>query len=131
MNVRHGRFRRSSRPKPAIAASAETRLLTVGEKLSEISYHFGDEGSLGILYVDASPLLEIEKQFGGAAHLPGAERTRKRRRRRVARGATRDQRSDSILGRRGAMKSPIFLFRGAEEVEFYKRELPSLSRDVE
>ena len=32
------------------------RLLSVGEKLSEISYHFDQEGSLGILYVDASPM---------------------------------------------------------------------------
>ena len=109
-----------SEPTPA------TRLLTVGEKLSEISYHFGDEGSLGILYVDASPLAEIEKQFGGEAHLRAQNALGS-----VVFELLEEQLgiSDLILfGETGRDEIAIFLFRGADEGEFYKRELPSLSR---
>ena len=102
------------------------RLLSVGEKLSEISYHFDQEGSLGILYVDASPMAEIEQQFGGEAH----------RKAQYALGNVVVELleehlgiSDLILsGETGRNEIAIFLFRGADEVEFYKRELPALSR---
>jgi len=102
------------------------QLLTVGEKLSEISDHFGQDGSLGILYIDASPMSEIEQQFGGEAY----------RQAQNALGSVVVELleehlgiSDLILsGETGRDEIAIFLFRGADEVQFYKRELPALSR---
>ena len=102
------------------------RLLTIGEKLSEISYHFSEEGSLGILYIDASPMIEIEQHFGGEA-LSRAQ---------IALGNVvvdllEDHLgiSDLILsGETGREEVAIFLFRGANEAQFYKRELPALAR---
>jgi EAL domain-containing protein (putative c-di-GMP-specific phosphodiesterase class I) len=104
------------------------RLPGFGRALSRIADHFAREGALGILLIDASGLSGIERAYGvGALH-----RTMDDLATLVARvigdGIGID---DMILaGETGRSEILVLLFREADEIDFYKRELPSLSRNL-
>jgi EAL domain-containing protein (putative c-di-GMP-specific phosphodiesterase class I) len=110
------------------STSPGRRLSGFGEALSQIGGRFTREGALGILLIDASGLSGIERAYGvDALHRSmddlGA----------LVGGAIGDGIGidDMILaGETGRSEILVLLFREADEIDFYKRELPSLRRKL-
>jgi EAL domain-containing protein (putative c-di-GMP-specific phosphodiesterase class I) len=100
----------------------------LGEALARISSHFTIEGALGVLCVDASRLGVIERQYGDEAY-----------RRSIGDLAALIHEligdhlsiNDLVLsGETGRNEILVLLFREANEIDFYKRELPELRRQL-
>jgi len=98
---------------------------SLGALLPRIVQQFDDEGALGVLLVDASPLAEIERQYGARAY-------------RQAFGAlaalVEELIGDQLLvtdlvvaGESGRDELAVLLFREPAELDFYKRELDEIT----
>jgi EAL domain-containing protein (putative c-di-GMP-specific phosphodiesterase class I) len=108
------------------ANSARRRGL--GEDLARLAECFEDEGALGIVLVDASGLAPIEPQYGGGAlhHALGNLGDMVQ-----AMVADRLSLNDAVVvGEVGRDEIAVFLFRGMDEVDFFKRDLDHIRRDV-
>jgi hypothetical protein len=100
------------------------KLPSFGEALSRITAHFTLEGALGLLLIDAADFSEIERSYGAEAH------------QRSMHGlgalvveliADRIGINDLVVaGETGRNEILVLVFREANEVDFYKRELPEL-----
>lgn len=97
---------------------------TLGATLERVACQFREEGALAVLLIDATPLAEIERQYGADAY----------RRSLGALAALTEQ----VIGERllvtdllvsgdvGREELAILLFRDPDDVEFYKTELESI-----
>jgi EAL domain-containing protein (putative c-di-GMP-specific phosphodiesterase class I) len=102
------------------------RLPGIGEFLSRIAEQFTRDGALGLIVVDASALSAIEERYGCEAH----------RRAQGALGTLVSELvgerlgvSDLILsGEMGRNEIVVLLFREIGEGDFYRNEIPDLSR---
>ena len=102
------------------------RLPSLGEVLGKLAFRFHTEGALGVLFVDASSLADLERNFGADAHQNSLSNL----------GAVVHEILDDrlgisdtvILGETGRSEVAVFLFRGATEAGFSSRELPLLAR---
>ena len=107
---------------------AEAVLVSIGESLARIAAQFDAEGALGILAVDASDLAKIEHIFGGEPHARAIGDLA------ALVGELIGNRlgiNDLILtGETGRNEVLVLVFRESNEIDFYKRELPELRRDL-
>ena len=108
------------------ANSARRRGL--GEDLGRLSECFEDQGALGVVLVDASGLAPIEPQYGGEAlhHAMGNLGD-------MIQGMVGDRLSVNdavVMGEIGRDEIAVFLFRSTDEVDFFKRDLDRIRRDV-
>src|SRR5512145_1613152 len=114
---------------PHRAASASSgRRSTLGEELRRISEAFDEEGALGVVLVDASGLAPIEPLYGGAA-LHRAMGTLGD----MIHGLVAERLAVSdtvVVGEIGRDEIAVFLLRGRDEVDFFKRDLDAIRRDV-
>jgi EAL domain-containing protein (putative c-di-GMP-specific phosphodiesterase class I) len=101
---------------------------TLGERLPRIAQQFREDGALGVLLVDATPLKDIEVRYGAPAY-------------RVALSALAalvdeliGQKLDVtdliVAGESGREELAVLLFRDPGEVEFYKRELEAMAQSL-
>jgi EAL domain-containing protein (putative c-di-GMP-specific phosphodiesterase class I) len=100
------------------------KLPSFGEALSRITAHFTLEGALGLLLIDAGGFAEIERAYGADAHQRAMSGLGS-----LVGGLIghRLGLNDLVLaGETGRNEVLILIFREADEVEFYKRELPDL-----
>jgi EAL domain-containing protein (putative c-di-GMP-specific phosphodiesterase class I) len=110
------------------ASAAPARRPSLGEDLQRIAGCFADDGALAVVLVDASGLAPIEPQYGGAALRHALDNLGD-----MIQGMVGDRLSvdDAVLvGEIGRDEIAVFLFRGADEVEFFKRDLERICRDV-
>jgi EAL domain-containing protein (putative c-di-GMP-specific phosphodiesterase class I) len=98
---------------------------SLGALLPRVVQQFDDEGALGVLLVDASPLAEIERQYGARAY---------RQTFAALAALVTELIGDQLLvtdllvaGESGREELAVLLFREPAEVEFYKRELGELA----
>src|SRR2546426_7277269 len=108
------------------ANSARRRGL--GEDLPRLAECFEDQGALGVVLVDASGLAPIEPQYGGEAlhHAMGNLGDMIQ-----AMVADRVSVNDAVVvGEIGRDEIAVFLFRSTDEVDFFKRDLDRIRRDV-
>jgi EAL domain-containing protein (putative c-di-GMP-specific phosphodiesterase class I) len=112
----------------ADVGSQRGRLPALGEALSRITAHFTLEGTLGVVLIDASRLSVIERQYGGDAHRCAVEDLG---------GLVYELIGDRlgindlvVRGEAGRNEILVLVFREANEIEFYKRELPQLRRTL-
>jgi EAL domain-containing protein (putative c-di-GMP-specific phosphodiesterase class I) len=107
-----------------VPPAAEAALSTIGESLPEVVRRFATHGALGVIAVDASVFLDIEREFGGAARLGAMLSLRA-----VVEQSIGDRLGigDLILsGEIGRNEVLILLFREIKEKDFYNREIPDL-----
>jgi EAL domain-containing protein (putative c-di-GMP-specific phosphodiesterase class I) len=109
------------RPPQRREPEAGTRLRDLGGDLPRIAECFEEEGALALLLVDASGLAPIEPQYGGAAlrHAMGNLGD-------LIEELVGDRLSVSdavVAGEVGREEIAVFLFRGADEADFFKRDL--------
>lgn len=98
---------------------------SLGALLPRIVRQFDDEGALGVLLIDATPLADIERQYGAPAYRQsfGALAT-----------LVEELIGEHLLvtdllvaGESGRDELALLLFRQPSEVQFYKRELEKLA----
>jgi EAL domain-containing protein (putative c-di-GMP-specific phosphodiesterase class I) len=113
----------SSRVEPAIG-----HLPALGACLPRIASRFSGWGALGAVVVDASGLRPIESQYGGAA----LQRVTDDLGSLVADAAGDALGIDDLVvgGETGRSEIVVLVFRDANEVAFYRRELPDLRRRI-
>jgi EAL domain-containing protein (putative c-di-GMP-specific phosphodiesterase class I) len=114
--------------RPQKHAGEHARRPTLGEDIRRIAECFEEEGAFAVLLIDASGLSPIEPHYGGDAlhHAIGnlAEMV-------SAMVGDRLTLNDAVLvGEVGRDELAVFLVRSQEEVEFFKRELDQVHRDV-
>ena len=98
------------------------KLPSFGEALSRITAHFTLEGALGLLLIDAGDFAEIERVYGADAH----QRAMSGLGLRVGEliGHKIGLNDLVLAGETGRNDILILIFREADEIDFYKRELP-------
>src|SRR5688572_4957512 len=114
--------------RPQQRSGEHARRRTLGEDIRRISECFEEEGALAVLLIDASGLAPIEPQYGGDAlhHAIGnlAEMV-------SAMVGDRLSVNDAVLvGEVGRDELVVFLMRSQEELDFFKRDLDQIRRDV-
>jgi EAL domain-containing protein (putative c-di-GMP-specific phosphodiesterase class I) len=116
------------RPRQRPESANGSRRRGLGEDLARLAECFEDEGALGVVLVDASGLAPIEPQYGGEAlhHAMGNLGD-------MIQGMVGDRLSlnDAVMtGEIGRDEIAVFLFRGIDEIDFFKRDLDKIRRDV-
>jgi EAL domain-containing protein (putative c-di-GMP-specific phosphodiesterase class I) len=101
---------------------------TLGEDIRRIAECFEEEGALAVLLVDASGLAPIEPHYGvDALHRAIGNLAE------MVSGMVGDRLSVNdavVVGEVGRDELVVFLVRSLEEVDFFKRELDQIRRDV-
>jgi EAL domain-containing protein (putative c-di-GMP-specific phosphodiesterase class I) len=110
----------------AIEDTPAPRLKNLGTDLPRVAETFEEEGALAIVLVDASGLASIEHQYGGNAlhHALGNLGD-------LVHAIIGDRLSISdlvVVGDMGREEIAVVMFRGPDEVDFYKRELDRIRR---
>jgi EAL domain-containing protein (putative c-di-GMP-specific phosphodiesterase class I) len=107
---------------------AANRIRSFGEVLADAALNFSQDGALGLIAVDASALAEIERCFGCEAH----QRTMS-----ALAALTSDLIGDRlgisdmiVSGETGRNEILVLVFREPNELDFYRRELPGLAREL-
>src|SRR5688572_16344607 len=118
----------AERPPHRFASANPERWRSLGEDLRRISEAFEEEGALGVVLVDASGLAPIEPQYGGAAlhHAMGPLGD-------MIQNLVADRLAVSdavVVGEIGRDEIAVFLLRGPDEVDFFKRDLDAVRREV-
>jgi EAL domain-containing protein (putative c-di-GMP-specific phosphodiesterase class I) len=104
------------------------RRRTLGEDIRRLGECFEEEGALAVLLVDASGLAPIEPQYGGDALHHALGNLGEMIQSMVSERLTVN---DAVLvGEVGRDEIAVFLVRGLEEPEFFKRDLDQIRRDV-
>jgi EAL domain-containing protein (putative c-di-GMP-specific phosphodiesterase class I) len=100
----------------------------LGALLPRIAARFSGGGALGVVVVDASALRAIEGQYGGAA----LRRVTDDLGAFVAEAAGEGLGIDDLVagGEVGRSEIAVLVFRDANDVGFYRRELPELRRRI-
>jgi EAL domain-containing protein (putative c-di-GMP-specific phosphodiesterase class I) len=116
------------RPQHRSRSENAARRRSLGEDLQRISDCFDEDCALGVLLVDASGLAPIEPQYGGEAlhHALGNLGD-------MIQGLVGDRLAVNdavVVGEIGREEIAVFLFRGLDEVDFFKRDLDEIRRDV-
>jgi EAL domain-containing protein (putative c-di-GMP-specific phosphodiesterase class I) len=109
-------------------AAPVTRLPSLGEEVGRLAERFEQEGAMGVVLVDAYGLSPIEQQYGGNALHRSLNTLGE-----LILGLVSDQMALNdvlVAGEVGRDEIAVFLFRGQEEVEFFKRDLDRLRRRV-
>ena len=104
------------------------RRRSLGEDLRRLSDCFDEDGALGVVLVDASGLAPIEPQYGGEALHHALSNLGE-----LIQGLVADRLSVNdavVVGEVGRDEIAVFLFRGVDEVDFFKRELDRIRRKV-
>jgi EAL domain-containing protein (putative c-di-GMP-specific phosphodiesterase class I) len=99
------------------------RLPTLGEALPRIAERFSATGALGLVAVDASPLIEIERDYGYEACCRAAHSLSS-----LVEGVMADKLGGDemlVLGEAGHHELLLLLFRSPTDTEFYGSEIPS------
>ena len=114
--------------RPQKRAGEHAHRRTLGDDIRRIAECFEGEGALAVILIDASGLAPIEPQYGGDAlhHAIGnlADMV-------SAMVGDRLTLNDAVLvGEVGRDELAVFLVRSQEEIEFFKRELDQVRRDV-
>jgi EAL domain-containing protein (putative c-di-GMP-specific phosphodiesterase class I) len=120
-------MRESDIPQPGPAGSpATSRIPSFGEVLAEVEQNFSHDGALGLIAVDASAMAEIERSFGCEAHQRSVN---------ALAALTGDLIGESLgigdmilSGETGRNEILVLVFREPNEIDFYRRELPTLAR---
>ena len=96
--------------------------------LPRITRQFDDDGALGVLLGDASPLAEIERQYGASAYRQAFS---------ALATLIEELIGDRLLvtdlivaGESGRDELAVLLFRATAELDFYKRELEKLGAQL-
>ncbi len=106
-------------------AAADQRLPSFGEALARIESQFALGGGLGVVLLDAAGFANLERTYGAKA-----QRLAMNNLSALVTQIIGDDLciEDMILGgETGRGEVVVLLFRDANEVDFYKRELPALS----
>ncbi len=106
----------------------ERSLPGLGESLQIVAPHFDEEGALGLLLVDASAFISIERSYGSAA----LEQTLRKLGALVQRAVeNRLGINDQVLaGEIGRSEILVVLSRPQDESRFYVEELPALRQAI-
>jgi EAL domain-containing protein (putative c-di-GMP-specific phosphodiesterase class I) len=107
-------------------ASQKSGVATVADVLPEVTAMFSRQGALGVLFVDCAPLDEVERRYGGEAHLRAI----------AALGDVVGGACVEVLGRRvpqargelGRNEFVCFVPAEAQDVDFHGKALPALER---
>ncbi len=100
----------------------------LGERLSELGDGLAKRGALGLLLIDGSPLLAIERLHGASAFRTTVEAIAERVRSRV----TREVGEDLVLTS-GALEEEhllVFMPRLRDDAEFFLNDLPRLAAEL-
>ncbi len=100
----------------------------LGERLAELSSGLVKDGSLGLLLIDASPLLAIERMHGARAFRRTIEAICERVRARVAHEV-----GDELILTSGALEEEhllVFMPRMHYDAEFFLHDLPRLAAEL-
>jgi EAL domain-containing protein (putative c-di-GMP-specific phosphodiesterase class I) len=115
--------------RPQSSGSANSaRRRALGEDLPRLAECFEDEGALGVVLVDASGLAPIEPQYGGEALRHAIANLGD-----MIQSMVGDRLSVNdavVVGEIGRDEIAVFLFRSADEVDFFKRDLDGIRREV-
>jgi EAL domain-containing protein (putative c-di-GMP-specific phosphodiesterase class I) len=114
------------RSSPGATGSKKERLRSLGEALSEVTEQFTLEGALGVALIDASRLGVIERQYGAEAHRRSMEDLGA-----LVHELVGDRLAINdfvVTGEAGRNEILVLIFREANEVHFYSREIPELRR---
>jgi EAL domain-containing protein (putative c-di-GMP-specific phosphodiesterase class I) len=116
------------RPIHEADSTPTARLTSLGEEIRRMAECFEEDGALGVILVDARGLGPIEHQYGGDAFHHAMSNLGQLVRELVA---DRLSVNDSVVaGETGRNEIAIFLFRGDDEVDFFKRDLDRIRRRV-
>jgi EAL domain-containing protein (putative c-di-GMP-specific phosphodiesterase class I) len=115
-------------PESAQPEAVGGRLGVLGAWLPRIASRFARHGALGVVVVDASALRPIEAQYGGEASRRVTEAMGAFVKEAVSEALGID---DLVLGgETGRSEIVVLVFRDANEVAFYRHELPELRRSI-
>jgi EAL domain-containing protein (putative c-di-GMP-specific phosphodiesterase class I) len=118
----------SERPSNRPESGSARRLRSLGEHLPRLAEGFEEHGALGLVLVDASGFAPIEHHSGGEALHHAMSNLGELVTELVA---DRLSVSDAVVsGEVGRDEIVVFLFRGQDEVDFFKRELDRIRRKV-
>jgi EAL domain-containing protein (putative c-di-GMP-specific phosphodiesterase class I) len=108
--------------------AAPPLLTNLGDALPEIAGRFNQCGALGVAVVDASPLAQIERDYGCDAHARAVASLASL----VGRLMQDRLRADDmlILGDPGKHELVLLLFRTLEDREFYRGEIPDFMQTL-
>jgi len=105
-----------------------SRRRSLGEDLRRLSECFEEDGALGLVLIDASGLAPIEPQYGGEALHHVMSNLGELIQELVADCLSVND--SVVVGEIGRDEIAVFLFRGQDEVDFFKRELDRVRRKV-
>lgn len=110
------------------SVSHRSPLATVAERLAEICAAFSRKGALGLVYVDGSPLDEVERRFGEDAHARALAAVAEH----VGGAALEVLGRREPLARGEAGRGEVLCFVPSEptDVDFHAKGLPALERAV-
>ena len=113
---------------PGSARGGGRSLPPLGERLTELGAGLAKEGALGLLLIDASPILAIERLHGARAFRSTIEAIAERVRTRVLREV-----GDDMILTSGALEEEhllVFMPRLRGDAEFFLHDLPRLAAEV-
>ncbi len=103
-------------------------LPSLGALLARIAEQFADDGALGVVLVDASPLAQIERRYGATAYRGALASLAA-----LVEELVGDQLTVKdliVTGESARDEIAILLFREPSEVDFYKRDLEAIAVSV-
>ena len=112
--------------RPESGAERASRLRGLGEDLPRMAERFEDDGALAVLLVDAQSLSEIEPLYGGAALQEAMGNLANLVEELI--GGFLEVSDLVVAGETGREEIAVLLFRGADDVDFYKREVERARR---
>lgn len=114
---------------PESARNGGRSLPPLGERLAELGGGLAKEGALGLLLIDVSPLLAIERLHGARAFRTTIEAIAERVRARVIREVGED-----MILTSGALEEEhllVFMPRLRGDAEFFLHDLPRLAAEIQ
>ncbi|MEM7409724.1 MAG: EAL domain-containing protein [Myxococcota bacterium] len=112
--------------RPESGAERASRLRGLGEDLPRMAERFEDDGALAVLLVDAQSLSEIEPLYGGAALQEAMGNLANLVEELI--GGFLEVSDLVVAGETGREEIAVLLFRGSDDVDFYKREVERARR---
>ncbi|HKA16631.1 MAG TPA: EAL domain-containing protein [Myxococcota bacterium] len=116
------------RPQHRSAPANPARRRSLGEDLQRLAECFEEDGALGVVLIDASGLAPIEPQYGGEALHRAMGNLGD-----MIQGMVGDRLTVNdavVVGEIGRDEIAVFLFRALDEIDFFKRDLDRIRRDV-
>ena len=112
----------------AVSGFGERLLTPLSERMDLLGRRLAEDAAIGLILIDATPLVEIERHYGAGPMSRVLETLAERVRARLAEDLKEDVVfTASVLGGEHIL---LFLNRSHEDHKFYTRVLPRVAKDV-